>query len=413
MPRFRLPKFSQGTAALTLARLLVLSLSGASTALVARLLGTSSYGQYVQATAIATLSVVLGPVGQDQLFQRGQVNPEDYITRTWQAVVGSFGLLLAVSLLWPNLLWEIRFCTILLGTGLLARLIVGVELAQLSKQQLFRRRAVRELTSIGLIPAVSLCLFLALPRYPIFCAASTLAASLAVALPRAITAARPRWRTLLRSDPRKEFRLGLPIAISAAMWTLYLQGDLAILSSLRTHQETALYAVAAYCLTVSLVPSTVMSNEVMRMRIYGALEAGQDANAVRTIAKASLRQSVVVALTIAGALVLIAPKLIPIIFGGAYRDSGRFLPWLALAALAYYIANWGSNILYGFRRPGSVAVVQGVLCGFNLSMNLLLVPKFGALACAVLTATTELLGLCFFVYMGVRQLKLGKLPEYA
>ncbi len=58
-----------------------------------------------------------------------------------------------------------------------------------------------------------------------------------------------------------------------------------------------------------------------------------------------------------------------------------------------------------------VAVVSGINVVFNVVLNLLLIPRYGAMAAAAITLGTETLGLVQYAFITRGKLKLAFLPQ--
>ncbi|GAB4197494.1 MAG: flippase [Roseiflexaceae bacterium] len=186
------------------------------------------------------------------------------------------------------------------------------------------------------------------------------------------------WLRLLRAT--------IPFGVIGFTLGLSYRFDTVLLDIFRSPQETGYYN-AAY----SLVFSTVMLSNVINTALYPSLsrQAGSDAASLGPIYGRTLRYLLVLALPIAAGAWSLADQVIPFLYDQDY------LP--AIPALQIVI--WAVPLMFASEFLGYVVLVSGherlvarsviISTSFNVLLNLLLVPRFGLLAAAVLTVLTE------------------------
>lgn len=198
---------------------------------------------------------------------------------------------------------------------------------------------------------------------------------------------RPAWRTPCLSFPelRRMLHFGSWAYLSGILELVHTQLIIFLLSVMSGLFETGLYTViigpASILLLFSSPLTTVLSSRTTR-RIG-------DAGFARQVA-ASLR--LVFAVTGSAALIglLLAPTLIPWIFGPAFK--GAVMPFCLLLPgyMALALNKVMVQFLFGAGRPRRATVVSATTAAVTLVLAPILLPRFGA-AGAAAAVTTALL----------------------
>lgn len=92
------------------------------------------------------------------------------------------------------------------------------------------------------------------------------------------------------------------------------------------------------------------------------------------------------------AVALTAPEVLRLLAPAVYQGAGRYVPWVVLGAVfqgIYFIWSTGS---WFSMRTGTMPLVTLTSAGFNLAINFLFVPRYGAIAAAVSTAAAYAIG---------------------
>lgn len=186
------------------------------------------------------------------------------------------------------------------------------------------------------------------------------------------------WLRLLKAT--------IPFGIIGFTLGLSYKFDTVLLDIYRSHQETGYYN-AAY----SLVFSTVMLSNVINSALYPSLsrQASSDPASLGAIYGRALRYLLVMALPIAAGGWALSDQIVPFLYGQSYVPAAPALRWVI----------WVVPLMFSSEFLGYVVVVSGlerlvarsviVSTGFNVVLNLLLVPRVGFMAAAVMTVLTE------------------------
>ena len=97
---------------------------------------------------------------------------------------------------------------------------------------------------------------------------------------------------------------------------------------------------------------------------------------------------------------LFADKIILIIYGGSYNASIPTLQALIFVVPIIFITSLFGNILGAINRQRIVTIVAGANALLNITLNLILIPKFSYIGASVATVATEGLGfILMFIYI--------------
>ncbi len=370
--------------------MLVYVASGLSTLAIARILGPRAYGIYAAGVAVASIALVLNYFGQDQLFLKGGVDELTLRLRNAQVGVISVCLLVVVALSWPSISETARVCALLFGGAIIAQRLLLPFLTQPLFNLNFHQRARREVLATGIWPVLGFGLGYVFGHTPVAFAAGFFAAGMILLIGRI----HPRdFVRVLKDLPFQDFVKGLPFAISGAFYVIYFQSDVAVLGSMASAHVVGLYAAATSLLGVSLLMSTLLTNDVMRTRLY-KLKPGT--TAFRETARSTGVMVTLLGVGIGAVVAGGAHELLVLVFGQSFGSATVYLQIFGLAIAIYYVSNWCSNILIAAGSITRVVITQCFLAVINVVGNILLIPHFGAVGSAWMTVGCEALGAGIF-----------------
>lgn len=186
------------------------------------------------------------------------------------------------------------------------------------------------------------------------------------------------WPALLKAS--------LPFGIIGFALGLSYKFDTLLLNIFRGDAETGFYN-AAY----NLVFSAVLISNVINTALYPSLsrQSVNDPHNLHKSYERAIRYLMLTALPIAFGIWALAGQIVPFIFTADYSPS---IP-------ALKIVIWVVPLMFASEFLGYVVLISGkevkaaravlVSAGVNIIVNLLLVPRFGLFAAAVMTVATE------------------------
>jgi len=187
-------------------------------------------------------------------------------------------------------------------------------------------------------------------------------------------------------DPRPALRSGIRYSLTnhAANLVnlLHLRGDVFLVNLFLTPFEVGLYALAlAVCEWVWLVPRAAAA--VLFPSVAGSDSSSAVASTTRTSRFVFWTAGVV-----AVAMAILAGWLIPFLFGEAFAATAHPVRLLLVGIWIGSIAGSLSAFLSGRGRPEFPLATSVVSFLVNLTLNLLLIPRFGIAGAAVTSSLT-------------------------
>jgi O-antigen/teichoic acid export membrane protein len=191
----------------------------------------------------------------------------------------------------------------------------------------------------------------------------------------------PDWRALWPM-----LRTSWPFVFMLVLNAVYFRVDMLILTIFRSSAEVGVYGLAYRIIESGLfIPAMfggLLLPHLSRLRT-------QPAQSTRLLNE-SLRAAALAAFLVVGLLIVLARPLIVFFSGNDFLPAASLLVLLSLALLAMFFGNIFGYTLVAYERQRSLMWLYLALAAANLLGNLLLIPKFGALAAAATTVVTEL-----------------------
>ena len=186
-------------------------------------------------------------------------------------------------------------------------------------------------------------------------------------------------------------RAGVALGLISLLITVLLRLDITMLSFLADAATVGVYAVA-----FRLVEATQFLGWSMATAMLPWL-ARTDANLTRGFAL-GLKAVVSVLLPVSLSFVLFAHGIVDLVYGSAFESSVMPLRILGLMTVLYGINAFGSMSLIARYRPSTYAKLLVPVIAINVTLNLILIPLYGAdgAAAAALTSGVLLAGLALW-----------------
>jgi O-antigen/teichoic acid export membrane protein len=205
---------------------------------------------------------------------------------------------------------------------------------------------------------------------------------------------------------RLQFRFDLPLA--KRMFKYGLKSHVQIIAS-HFHFKAAMYLVAFYLSPAQVAFYSIASRlaehilwlpQSLGLALFPRLAASSEQRAHEMTAMA-VRQSVVLTAIAAAGLVVFGEFLITLWYGEAYAEAGAPLPYIAggIVMMSMYVL-LSRNFTSRNKQSVNILAAYIALIG-NLSLNVLLIPRYGiegaAMATAASYSTSAMLLFVFFL----------------
>jgi O-antigen/teichoic acid export membrane protein len=353
-----------------------------------RYLAVADYGRWgvfevTAQLAVALLGLSLG-IGLVRFYSEPQGGTPAVSTAWWLtvftavAVAGLAGLAIAALVpagMRPIYLWLLAYVVF--------EMLLAIPLALLRARERAGGHTAVQALKLGLLVALGLYFLVArregLLGVVIACALSSAAAVFAsLVLSGMHELGVPRISRRLTSTL---LRFSVPLVVGGLGSTVLNAGDRYVLAGFRSAEEVAVYTLASkFGGIVNMF--VVQPLNLAWLPLLFRLEPGQRPGVLRLLVPylTFALCFVVVALS-----VLAGPVLKWIGSAASYGEAIPLLPWVAFGFAAYGLATVFSGILALFQQTRALSVWLLIAAALNLALNFALVPRLGALACALNT----------------------------
>ncbi|SNB51144.1 oligosaccharide flippase family protein [Thermoflexus hugenholtzii] len=198
----------------------------------------------------------------------------------------------------------------------------------------------------------------------------------------------PLWPAAGRRWMPEALKEGLQMLAFGILGSLYARADSLLLLSLRGSVEAGFYSLAYRFYEAGLLLSNALAVALLPRL------AREETPAHR--ARRLLGAYLALPLSMAIGMALLAEPLIRLPFGPRYLPAVPMLRWLGLSWIPAFLSGLGSTVWISAGRSGRLLVVFALGAAVNLSLNLILIPRWGGVGAAIaMLASTTAMALAF------------------
>ncbi len=187
---------------------------------------------------------------------------------------------------------------------------------------------------------------------------------------------------------KEVMRIALPIAASLIFVLIYFRLDLLLLSIMKPAYDVGVYAVPYKMLEAVIFLPAVFIGLMMPLLSKYAFE-----NRARFIKifRRTFNVLAVMALPVTAYLFILSDRIVGLVGGVGFIESGPVLRILSIAVFVIFFGNLGGNaiVALNIQKKGMWVYLAGAI--FNVGLNILLIPKYTYFAAAWTTVATEIL----------------------
>ncbi len=342
-----------------------------ATVVLARLIAPAAFGHAAVALILLPLSVILTFEGfASALVQRATIDESDRRGAMFMSIAGGATLTVVVFALtgpvWRPLFGAQTASLIeLMSPAMFIGALGGVSLATLLRALDFRSTGVIETVSTtgGNVAAIVLAAAGLEARALVLGALLQLGVSSALLIARARPPL-PRWSW---SAQRRITSYGLPAALFGLVDTMFRNEDYAILAARVSAAETGFYYRA---FNLGVVYQQKLST-VMAQVAYPVYSRTSDVATLRSIHERAARVHAAIIFPLQALLVVMAPLVVPFVFGSAWTPAVRPTQILAVAGMFAAILVGYVQVMLAIGRPRPLLAFGVARLGFYAGVVLL------------------------------------------
>jgi O-antigen/teichoic acid export membrane protein len=200
---------------------------------------------------------------------------------------------------------------------------------------------------------------------------------------------------------------------SVAMWgvtvigLLHFKADLLILAAVRPATDVGIYALGyAFIEQALFLPGFLMA--VVFPIIVRGIAQGTESDTQSVVAKA-FEVLVLVGVAVNLFLFFAARPLIEVVSNSEFVDAATVLQVVSFSVVPFFANAVLFSVLVALNRRRALLGITTAAVVLNSGLNLLLIPKYGYMAAAVLTVATETFGFVLYLF-SVRRTHLFVVP---
>jgi O-antigen/teichoic acid export membrane protein len=354
--------------------------------LIARHLGPAGRGQYAAVLAWFGITVMIGEIGQPAALcfyvASAATRGRDYVATAGRLMLASGGLTAVIGwFIAPVLARQDETLTVsfrLMFATCIVSYVGASYLFGLQARSIILWNAARLVQPVGYLALIAviaiihhLTLFVAILA---FVASSCVQTIVAWLLCRRVDLSAGSFDARLA---RPLLRYGSSQVAGNAPSMVNARLDQVILAGYAPYQTLGLYAVAVSLSSLAF-PVVAAIGNVVFPRI-----AARHETSTLLLERRAVQASLVLATGLLAVIALLAPWVLPTLFGRAYSQAVPLVWVLCVGSLFLASGQVMGDLLRGRGQPLAVAVAQGVGAAFTVILLIVLLPLFSALGAAI------------------------------
>jgi O-antigen/teichoic acid export membrane protein len=188
----------------------------------------------------------------------------------------------------------------------------------------------------------------------------------------------------------------LPFALTSAFYLIYLQSDLIMIARYVNVESVGIYTVAFTILSACYLFPKIIYQLILLPYLHRWAHHDQDR--FLSVYKLGNGIMLVAGFGVALSLVVVAPWVVPGLFGEEYTQSANLVMLLAIVVPIKFLGSNVASFLTTSRLVTTKVAIQGIAAIFNVGANVLIIPVYGVYGAAITTVLTEALLLVGFFW---------------
>ncbi|MDD5008079.1 MAG: flippase [Syntrophorhabdaceae bacterium] len=168
--------------------------------------------------------------------------------------------------------------------------------------------------------------------------------------------------------------------------------EIFFLGHFRTSEEVAFYSVAFGIATaaMSILPGSLTN---VLLPVISEAYGKEDRSRLNRLFIESTRYLMILAVPICVGGMLLSAHIIYLIYGASYLPAGPALALLLVSSCAMVVGTGASSLQYGIERQDFVLKLGLLLAAVNITLDLLLIPKYGVMGAVAANSTAQISGI--------------------
>jgi O-antigen/teichoic acid export membrane protein len=179
---------------------------------------------------------------------------------------------------------------------------------------------------------------------------------------------------------RKHWRTALAFSVATVLITLDAQTDTVLLSILRNETQVGWYGAAT-----TITSSLLVFAQAYRFAVYPLMTryATQSSNHLAGLFQKSIHYMSAIVMPLVIGVIIFAPPLVETVFGLSFLPTVGTLQVLAISLLFFFLGEPCNRLMLVMDRQNVIVKFLAISAMFNIVLNLLLIPPYGATGAAL------------------------------
>lgn len=195
---------------------------------------------------------------------------------------------------------------------------------------------------------------------------------------------------------KKFLKESLPMGVVAVIALVYFKMDTILLSVMKSSADVGIYNAAYKVLeNITFFPAMIIGLifPVMVKNIFSHRHKFED------ISDKTFKVFVILVVPLIVGVLFLADDIIHLIGGGGFVESAAVLRILVFALALIFFGHFFNNIIIAGNLQKKLVSILSLAAVFNITLNLMLIPRFSYLAAAYVSVATEFLVVAATFYL--------------
>lgn len=187
---------------------------------------------------------------------------------------------------------------------------------------------------------------------------------------------------------KENIKLALPFGVTGVFVTIYYWIDTVMLSAMVGNDAVGLYNAAYRLVLVLLFVPSIFNMVIFPLMSQFYLTSRKS---LKIAYKKYFKYMAILGIPLGFGIVLLAKKIVILIFGGEYIGSVIAFQILVWSATIIFMSSAFARLLEASDKQMVITKITGICAVVNILLNLVIIPQFSYIGASVVTVLTELL----------------------
>lgn len=196
------------------------------------------------------------------------------------------------------------------------------------------------------------------------------------------------WKNLIKNS--------LPFWFTLLFYRIYYKTDTVMLTAMKNYAVTGWYSAASTLVTALIFIPNIIINSVFPA--MSRFHHSQSKDFLKLLYKKSFYYLLLISIPMSIGINLLAQRIILFIYKERFLQSGIILNILSLSLIFIFVNHIMGYLLNSINKQHLFTISNGLCALSNVTLNLILIPKFSYIGAAFATVTTQVINFGLLYY---------------